>query len=145
MAHGAMTQSMAIVTAYDTLGEQGLKHSMLQTHAKVLFLDPHLLPKLIQPFHEATDVQVVVYSTTNDPAKQEDITALKEAHPRLTIMSYDELIKLGEEHPAEPVPPKAEDLACIMYTSGSTGTPKGVLLKHSNVVAAGKFSNALIL
>lgn len=136
MAHGAMTQSMAIVTAYDTLGEQGLKHSMLQTHAKVLFLDPHLLPKLIQPFHEATDVQVVVYSTTNDPAKQEDITALKEAHPRLTIMSYDELIKLGEEHPAEPVPPKAEDLACIMYTSGSTGTPKGVLLKHSNVVAA---------
>ena len=140
MAHGVMSQSMPIVTAYDTLGEEGLKHSMLQTRAKILFLDPHLLPKLSKPFKEAKDVQIVVYSTTNDGAKQEHIDALLAEYPHLKIMSFDEVLKLGAEHKAEPIPPKADDLACIMYTSGSTGTPKGVLLKHSNVVGAGKSS-----
>ncbi|KAF2734572.1 acetyl-CoA synthetase-like protein [Polyplosphaeria fusca] len=135
MAHGAMSQSLAIVTAYDTLGEEGLKHSMQQTHAKIMFTDPQLLPKLVNPFKEAKDVQVVVYST-KDEAKQADIEKLASAYPDLKIMSFDELVKLGEENPADPVPPKADDLACIMYTSGSTGTPKGVLIKHSNVVAA---------
>ncbi|KAH7379521.1 hypothetical protein BKA66DRAFT_420456 [Pyrenochaeta sp. MPI-SDFR-AT-0127] len=134
-AHGALSQSLAIVTAYDTLGEEGLKHSMLQTNAKIMFTDPELLPKLVNPMKEAKDVQVVVYCTKNDP-KQKDIDTLASAHPHLKIISFDELVKLGEENPAEPIPPKADDLACIMYTSGSTGTPKGVMIKHRNVVAA---------
>ncbi|KAH9868969.1 hypothetical protein J1614_008046 [Plenodomus biglobosus] len=134
-AHGAMSQSLAIVTAYDTLGEEGLKHSMLQTNAKIMFTDPELLPKLVNPMKDAKDVQVVVYCTKNDP-KQADIDALTSAHPHLKVMSFDDLVRLGEQSPAEPVPPKADDLACIMYTSGSTGTPKGVMIKHRNVVAA---------
>jgi long-chain acyl-CoA synthetase len=128
---------MAIVTAYDTLGEEGLRHSMLQTNAKVMFTDPELLPKLVNPMKEAKDVQVVVYCTKNDP-NQKDIDTLTQAHPHLKVISFDELIKMGEQSPAEPVPPKADDLACIMYTSGSTGTPKGVMIKHRNVVAASK-------
>ncbi|KAF2662685.1 acetyl-CoA synthetase-like protein [Lophiostoma macrostomum CBS 122681] len=135
MSHAAFSQSGAIVTAYDTLGEEGLKHSMLQTHAKFMFLDPTLLPKLVNPFKEAKDVQVVIYSTKDEP-KQADKDKFTSAHPETKLISFDELVKLGEEHPAEPNPPKADDLACIMYTSGSTGTPKGVLLKHRNVVAA---------
>ncbi|KAH7121221.1 hypothetical protein B0J11DRAFT_491218 [Dendryphion nanum] len=134
-AHGTISQSAAIVTAYDTLGEEGLKHSMLQTHAKFMFVDPHLFPKLVNPFKEAKDVQVVIYSTKDDPV-QKDIDTFTSAHPHIKVMSFEELVQLGKENPAEPVPPSAEDLACIMYTSGSTGTPKGVIIKHKNVVAA---------
>lgn len=126
---------MSIVTAYDTLGEEGLKHSMLQTKAKIMFTDPHLLPKLVKPFNDAKDIQVVIYST-KDKAELKHVEALTTAHPHLKVMSFDDLVSLGKEHPADPIPPKADDLACIMYTSGSTGTPKGVLIKHSNVVAA---------
>ncbi|KAF2877492.1 hypothetical protein BDV95DRAFT_482306 [Massariosphaeria phaeospora] len=133
--HAAFSQSLAIVTAYDTLGEEGITHSMKQTHAKVMFTDPALLPKLINPFKIATEIRVVIYSTVNE-AKQKDIDALTSAHPHLKVMSFDELVKLGEQNPAKPVAPKPDDLACIMYTSGSTGTPKGVLLLHRNVVAA---------
>ncbi|KAF3043645.1 long-chain fatty acid-CoA ligase [Didymella heteroderae] len=134
-AHGALSQSMAIVTAYDTLGEEGLTHSMQQTHAGIMFTDPELLPRLVKPFQKTKDVKVVVYSTKND-AKQKDIDALTSAHPDLKVLSFDQLLSLGNDNPADPIPPKADDLACIMYTSGSTGTPKGVMIKHRNVVAA---------
>jgi long-chain acyl-CoA synthetase len=110
---------------------------MLQTNAKIMFTDPELLPKLINPFKKAKDIEVVVYGTKDD-ANPKDIEKLTSAYPHLKVMSFDELVKLGEENPAEPIPPKPEDLACVMYTSGSTGTPKGVLIKHKNVVAAGR-------
>jgi long-chain acyl-CoA synthetase len=129
---------MAIVTAYDTLGEEGLTHSMQQTKAKAMFTDAYMLPKLVNPMKSAKDVQVVVYSTKDKPV-QKDIDTLTNAHPHLKVISYDELVQLGKEHPVDPTPPTAEDLACIMYTSGSTGTPKGVLIKHKNVVAASKY------
>jgi long-chain acyl-CoA synthetase len=138
-AHASASQSLPIVTAYDTLGEEGLKHSLVATRAKAIFLDPHLLPTLINPLKEAKDVKYVVWNSQND-VKQENIDKLLKAHPHLTIISFDELIKLGEENPVDMVPPAPEDLCCIMYTSGSTGPPKGVPILHKAVVAAGTSS-----
>ena len=128
---------MPIVTAYDTLGEDGLTHSLCQTHASAIFLDPSLLPKIIEPLKKATDIRFVVYESEAE-VRPEHISQLKEAHPRLTVLSFNELRDLGEENPASPTPPEPENLCCIMYTSGSTGAPKGVMLKHRNVVAASK-------
>lgn len=135
MSHGAASQSMPIVTAYDTLGEEGLRHSMVATKAKLIFLDPHLLPTLTNVLKDATEIRHVVWNSQNK-VKQEHIDKLTAAYPNVKVISFDDLKKLGEENPSEPVPPQADDLCCIMYTSGSTGTPKGVPLKHSNVVAA---------
>ncbi|KAI9795075.1 MAG: long-chain fatty acid-CoA ligase [Peltula sp. TS41687] len=135
MAHGSVSQSMPIVTAYDTLGEQGLTHSMVQTHSKAIFLDAHLLPNLSNPLKKAKEIETVVYNDAGE-VKQRDVDDLKREYPSINILSFEDLRKLGEQYPNDPVPPQPEDLCCIMYTSGSTGTPKGVPLKHSNVVAA---------
>ncbi|KAK3113228.1 long-chain fatty acid-CoA ligase [Teratosphaeriaceae sp. CCFEE 6253] len=142
-AHGAGSQSMPIVTAYDTLGEEGLKHSLQQTHAKAIFLDPHLLTKLINPLKDTKDIRNVIYNDDDAPTSkaepekvQADIKKLMEAHPHLTVMSFTELLRLGAENMVEPTPPQPDDLCCIMYTSGSTGAPKGVLLTHKNVLAS---------
>ncbi|KFY73162.1 hypothetical protein V499_06735 [Pseudogymnoascus sp. VKM F-103] len=143
MSHGAASQSMPIVTAYDTLGEEGLKHSLVATGANAIFLDPHLLLNIVNPLKEAKEINHVIYNTEHD-VNPAHIARLKEAHPHLTVLSIDELIALGAENPVDAVPPTPDDLACIMYTSGSTGTPKGVPLKHKNVVAALAGVNVII-
>jgi long-chain acyl-CoA synthetase len=127
---------MPIVTAYDTLGEEGLKVSLAATKAKAIFLDPHLVKNLINPLKEAKEIQFVIYNTdTGNEVKQSDIESLKSAHAHLTVMSFEELRQLGEQNPVEAVPPTPEDLCCIMYTSGSTGPPKGVMILHKNIIA----------
>lgn len=135
MAHGAASQSMPIVTAYDTLGAEGLQHSMVATKAKLIFLDPHLIPTLVSVLHHAKEIKYVVWNSQLE-VNDDHVKQFKEAHPDVQVMSFDDLRKLGEENPVEPVPPSPDDLCCIMYTSGSTGTPKGVPLKHRNVVGA---------
>jgi long-chain acyl-CoA synthetase len=137
VSHAAASQSMPIVTAYDTLGEEGLKHSLVATGAKAIFLDPHLLPVLLKPLKEAKEIKYVIWNSDNE-VKQANIDLLKKEYDYLTILSFEELRKLGEDNFVDAVPPTSEDLCCIMYTSGSTGTPKGVPLKHKNVLAAGK-------
>ncbi|KAJ8608308.1 hypothetical protein MRB53_039730 [Persea americana] len=136
MAHGALSQSMSIVTAYDTLGIDGLRVSLQQTKAKAMFLDAHLLPKLDKPLADAKDLAHLIYNDVGQEANQKDIDDLRAKHPHITIHSLSEFRKLGQENKLEPVAPSRDDLACIMFTSGSTGTPKGVLLKHKNVIAA---------
>jgi long-chain acyl-CoA synthetase len=136
MAHAAGSQSMPIVTAYDTLGEEGLRYSMVATKAKAIFLDPHLLPTLTNVLAVATEVQNVIWNPQHQ-VNPEHVEKLKASYPHVQIMSFDDLQKLGEENPVDLVPPSADDLCCIMYTSGSTGTPKGVPVTHAAVIAAG--------
>jgi long-chain acyl-CoA synthetase len=130
----AASQSMPIVTAYATLGEDGLTHSLRETDAKAIFLDPQLISALLKPIHSSPSVKYVIYH--GEPS-QKDLDTLEDTHQHLTILSYDSLLKLGMENPVPPVPPSPTDVACIMYTSGSTGRPKGVILTHRNVIAAG--------
>ncbi|KAI1815175.1 AMP-binding enzyme [Poronia punctata] len=135
MFHGAASQTMPVVTAYDTLGEEGLRHSMVATGAKAIFLDPHLLPTLGNVLKDAQEIRYVIWNSQNQ-VKQEHINNLKSAFPQITVLSFKELEKMGKENPSEPNPPTPQDLCCIMYTSGSTGTPKGVPLTHEALVAA---------
>ncbi|KAL1955260.1 hypothetical protein VTO42DRAFT_8858 [Malbranchea cinnamomea] len=135
MSHGAASQSITIATAYDSLGEEGVRHSLQQTHSSSIFTTPTLLPVLEKVLGDAKDVKNIIYDTDVE-IRKEDLDSLKSALPHLNIISFEDLRKLGEENPVDPVPPIPDDLCCIMYTSGSTGPPKGVPLTHKNVVAA---------
>ncbi|PLB48092.1 acetyl-CoA synthetase-like protein [Aspergillus steynii IBT 23096] len=143
MSHGASSQSITIVTAYDTLGEDGLRHSLVQTESAAIFCDPVLIPAVGSVLKDAKSIKYVIYNSFEEP-KKEDLDRLKQEYDHLEILSFDELQKLGEENPVDPVPPTPEDLCCIMYTSGSTGPPKGVPLTHKNVIAATAGINEIV-
>jgi long-chain acyl-CoA synthetase len=140
VAHSAFTQSIAIVTAYDTLGESGLLHSMNETEVEAIFTNADLLTTLLKVLPECPSLKHVIYSGEAKPEIVEKVKAQLGS-----VISLKELKALGRQYPRPPVPPKAEDICCIMYTSGSTGNPKGVILKHANLVAASKLSKPLCL
>jgi long-chain acyl-CoA synthetase len=135
IAHGAMSQSMPIVTAYDTLGEEGLRHSLISTKPKAIFLEPHLIKMLAKTLNDAKSIKFVIYNDISHSLKEQDLEMLKACDVRL--LSFQELRRMGDFNPVDSTPPSPDDLCCIMYTSGSSGPPKGVPLKHRNVVAAG--------
>ncbi|KAL4871955.1 hypothetical protein BDV12DRAFT_163443 [Aspergillus spectabilis] len=143
LSHGSASQSLTIVTAYDTLGEDGLAHSIKQTESVAIFLDPTLITSLANVLSETKSIKHVIWNS-DEEVKQEDLDRLRTEFSYLNILSFEDLRKLGEENPSEPVPPSPDDLCCIMYTSGSTGPPKGVLLTHGNVVAAMAGINVIV-
>ncbi len=127
---------MTIVTAYDTLGEEGLLHSMNETKVHVMYTNADLLSMVKDVAGKCSTLEHVIY---DGEAKGNILDEIKAAHPNLKLYTLDELKQLGKDYPVDPNPPSPDDLCCIMYTSGSTGNPKGVLLTHSNLVAASKF------
>lgn len=145
---GSQSQAIPIVTAYDTLGEKGLIHSILQTNSSAIFTDNSLLSTLINPLTKCKYIRYVIHFDDIDPKDkrqngkiyQTAQTAKDEilkVRPDIKFYSFNEILKLGQKAAKEIELhlPKPNDLSCIMYTSGSTGDPKGVVLKHSNIVA----------
>lgn len=62
------------------------------------------------------------------PIELEDaVDFMKEGATQLTDADFDRIKELKRI-------PKADDVACMLFTSGTSSTPKGVLLSHNNVV-----------
>lgn len=113
------------MTAYDTLGARGVEHSLVESDARAMYVDPHLLKTAAGPLESASSVEILIYNEiSNQPVPDEEIQSFKDEHPRLRVVSFEELRAMGEQFPVEVVAPSPGHLYCIMYTSGTTGPPK---------------------
>uniref|UniRef100_A0A6G1SCM7 long-chain-fatty-acid--CoA ligase n=1 Tax=Aceria tosichella TaxID=561515 RepID=A0A6G1SCM7_9ACAR len=138
MAHACFRNNVIVVTAYTTLDDEAILHSIQQTEVRILVVSQKFVKRVPNIIKLAPLVDTIIVLDDPLPGCEDEKASLK---PLLgssnvkQILSFDDIKQRGaqlEENVQES--PKGDDIAVLMYTSGSTGKAKGVMLTHSNIV-----------
>ncbi|KAG0014003.1 long-chain fatty acid-CoA ligase [Entomortierella chlamydospora] len=147
-AHACFSQSVTVVTAYDSMDENSIEFIIRQSEPKGIFADSITLPvvtKLMQK--NSFGIKAIIYAGQDWEVK-EHIKKLEDIQDRpFELVHINELKKTepsGDGDKIQTVYPEPDDLACIMYTSGSTGQPKGAQLTHGNLMASIGSASAMV-
>ncbi len=81
---------------------------------------------------EHLSAAAVIYSAQ----KSDVVEQLREKHPELTCICFDELPAMLEGQTSRELTPRPADACCkIIFSSGTTGMPKAVMLSQDNMFA----------
>ncbi|KAJ2919886.1 hypothetical protein MD484_g583, partial [Candolleomyces efflorescens] len=132
--------STSIATSYETLGPEGLAHSLNEPNCRAVFTNADLFPMLLKVLPSTPSVQFIFYDGKPTESVLTQLASIRDG--ALKTYHIDELRSLGKSTGTDSDvdltsrrPTPSTD-ACIMYTSGSTGTPKGVQITHGNLIAS---------
>ncbi|KAJ1899606.1 long-chain fatty acid-CoA ligase [Kickxella alabastrina] len=129
------SQAMQVVTAYDTLGDEGVVHAMNEAEARVAFVKADQMPVLDRIGSRLRTVTAIVYYSDFYGMPKAAEAALERVRGRFRVLEIAELRQLGRQHPRDLRVAGRGDTALVMYTSGTTGPPKGVLVAHGGLLA----------
>ncbi|CAL1529742.1 unnamed protein product [Lymnaea stagnalis] len=124
--YGIQGFSMVPVPLYDTLGLDACKFIINQCDMEVVVVDTEARMNnlvTLKPDLPALK-RIIIIAPATDQMRSTVGTAGME------LLTFEDILTLGKNHPQPPVPPTPEAVFSIIYTSGTTGDPKGVVLTH---------------
>jgi len=130
-AHACEAFSLLSVSIYDTLGEENRIFIVSQSQISAVLTKRVHLKNINSLAKDCPRLKNIILFESD--ITEEERSASKNVG--LTLYSFAEIEASGSNKPHEPIPPKPDDLAIIMYTSGTTQQPKGVLITHNNLVS----------
>jgi len=131
-------QNVAVVTAYATLGAEGVTSAITQSKATTCLCDARLYDVLVKCKASCPTLKHVVVITTKVDKQVDEMQ--KEFGEEVKVHSLEQLIQAGSSNEVQPVAADPSDMAVLMYTSGTTGNAKGVITSHRSFVTAARSS-----
>lgn len=119
-------QSLIVVSFYDTLGEDSVEFIAKHSETKIVIVSKENISKILPVAERLDSLHIIIQMEPLDGPSQST---------KYKLLSFEDVVKLGEKSPKKHNPPKSSDLSTIMYTSGTTGDPKGVMITHGNLIA----------
>lgn len=119
-------QSLIVVSFYDTLGEDSVEFIAKHSETKIVIVSKDNISKILPVAERLDSLHIIIQMEPLDAPAQSS---------KYKLLSFEDVVKLGEKNPKKHKPPKSSDLSTIMYTSGTTGDPKGVMITHGNLIA----------
>lgn len=105
---------------------------------RTMIADSHLKNAICCPMH---GVLPLVKSLAFRILKSSATGAINSG--RNGVLSFSDLLDIGQDYRTTLPKPKPDDLAILQYTGGTTGLPKGAMLSHFNVLANTRQINAM--
>lgn len=105
---GCFHAGATTVPIYDTFGQVECEYIMKQAEVKCVFVSKDNLSNILE------------WSKGVDSIKKIVVWGGGEIETNEKVVTYEACVDQGKEAPAGVSPPKADDLAIIMYTSGTT-------------------------
>lgn len=135
-----MSQSLFIVSIYDTLGPDTTEHIINHSDLTCVISSLEHIATLLRLSPRIPTLKIIIsldpLSAGERPGSSKlDLLNALAKDTGIKIYQMKDVEAIGARSGLPMNPPRPDDILTINYTSGTSGLPKGVILTHANAVA----------